>query len=202
MNLERELKFICSDVRETEQKIYELGGKRLASWYFEKNLVLDDAEGRLWAGNRLLRLRRAGERSKLTLKSPASSEADPNLKVWREMEVELGDMDSMLSIFSSLGLSVSWHYEKFRSKWMLSSCVVCLDILPFGRFLELEGDKEAIHECAKYLDLDLEQGSKKSYYELYREIYFPEGLSTFQGFVFDAGEKLNIAGELELVVDY
>ena len=35
-------------------------------------------------------------------------------------------------------------YEKIREKWLLYGCELCLDTLPFGSYLEIEGDEAGI----------------------------------------------------------
>ncbi len=198
MGLEKEIKFVCPDIKNFRVKIENGGGKGLGPWYLEKNIVLDTAEGKLGAQGELLRLRTADARGKLTFKAPQSASNNSGLKVRRETETEIKDVRAMQEIFVRLGYHPCLRYEKFRKKWELLEAVVCLDILPFGRFLELEGDSDSIRACMEVLDLDPDSGSKGTYYDLYRESYQYTGNPDF---VFSSEAKENIARELEMNIE-
>lgn len=198
MGLEVEIKFRCPDINNAREKIEKMGGKSLGPWYLEKNIVLDTAAGELEGQGKLLRLRTANSRGKLTFKAPETGSKNSGLKVMQEMETQIGDVQSMQEILARLGYYPRLRYEKFRKKWELLGAVVCLDILPFGRFLELEGDSHSIPECVNVLNLDAGSGSKGTYYDLYRES------SQYSGnpdFVFSSQAKEDIARELEMDIE-
>lgn len=198
MGLEVEIKFRCPDINNAREKIEKMGGKSLGPWYLEKNIVLDTAAGELEGQGKLLRLRTANSRGKLTFKAPENGRKNSGLKVMQEMETQIGDVQSMQEILARLGYYPRLRYEKFRKKWELLGAVVCLDILPFGRFLELEGDSHSIPECVNVLNLDAGSGSKGTYYDLYRES------SQYSGnpdFVFSSQAKEDIARELEMDIE-
>jgi adenylate cyclase class 2 len=198
LGLEVEIKFRCPDINNAREKIEKMGGKSLGPWYLEKNIVLDTAAGELEGQGKLLRLRTANSRGKLTFKAPENGRKNSGLKVMQEMETQIGDVQSMQGILARLGYYPRLRYEKFRKKWELLGAVVCLDILPFGRFLELEGDSHSIPECVNVLNLDAGSGSKGTYYDLYRES------SQYSGnpdFVFSSQAKEDIARELEMDIE-
>jgi adenylate cyclase class 2 len=198
LGLEVEIKFRCPDINNAREKIEKMGGKSLGPWYLEKNIVLDTAAGELEGQGKLLRLRTANSRGKLTFKAPENGRKNSGLKVMQEMETQIGDVQSMQEILARLGYYPRLRYEKFRKKWELLGAVVCLDILPFGRFLELEGDSHSIPECVNVLNLDAGSGSKGTYYDLYRES------SQYSGnpdFVFSSQAKEDIARELEMDIE-
>jgi len=198
LGLEMEIKFRCPDIRNAREKIENSGGKSLGPWYLERNIVLDTAAGELEGQGKLLRLRTANSRGKLTFKAPETGSKNSGLKVMQEMETQIGDVQTMQEILARMGYYPRLRYEKFRRKWELLGAVVCLDILPFGRFLELEGDSDSIRECMDILNLDAADGSKGTYYDLYRQS------SQYSGnpdFVFSSEAKENIARELEMNIE-
>jgi len=198
LGLEVEIKFRCPDIKNAREKIEKMGGKSLGPWYLEKNIVLDTAAGGLEGQGKLLRLRTANSRGKLTFKAPENGRKNSGLKVMQEMETQIGDVQTMQEILARLGYYTRLRYEKFRKKWELLGAVVCLDILPFGRFLELEGDSHSIPECVNVLNLDAGSGSKGTYYDLYRESSQYSGNADF---VFSSQAKEDIARELEMDIE-
>ena len=198
MGLEVEIKFRCPDIKNAREKIEKMGGKSLGPWYLEKNIVLDTAAGGLEGQGKLLRLRTANSRGKLTFKAPENGRKNSGLKVMQEMETQIGDVQTMQEILARLGYYTRLRYEKFRKKWELLGAVVCLDILPFGRFLELEGDSHSIPECVNVLNLDAGSGSKGTYYDLYRESSQYSGNADF---VFSSQAKEDIARELKMDIE-
>ena len=198
MGLEVEIKFRCPDIKNAREKIEKMGGKSLGPWYLEKNIVLDTAAGGLEGQGKLFRLRTANSRGKLTFKAPENGRKNSGLKVMQEMETQIGDVQTMQEILARLGYYTRLRYEKFREKWELLGAVVCLDILPFGRFLELEGDSHSIPECVNVLNLDAGSGSKGTYYDLYRESSQYSGNADF---VFSSQAKEDIARELEMDIE-
>lgn len=198
MGLEKEIKFFCPNIQEMDEMIGNNGGKETTSWYFEKNMVLDGVSDHLLSQGKLLRLRITDSGCKLTFKSPAENIADPGVKVMQEREVKLDEAENMIAIFSELGYSTRLRYEKFRKKWSYQECVVCLDVLPFGRFMEIEGHYDNIRNCAVNLGLDLGQGSDGTYFDLYKlqaerkDVFDPKGLE------FSVLNKQDVARELGL----
>jgi len=198
LGLEKEIKFFCPNIQKMDEIIGNSGGKKINSWYFEKNMVFDRDNDQLLSQGRLLRLRITDLGCKLTFKSPAENTAEPALKVMREWEVKLDEPENMVAIFSELGYSVRLRYEKFRKKWIYQKCVVCLDILPFGRFMEIEGDYNDICDCAANLGLDPGQGLNGTYFDLYKikaecpDVFDPKGLE------FSALNKQFLVRELNL----
>ena len=78
---------------------------------------------------------------------------DPECKVYRELEVEVNDCDAMTAILQSLGFHPAQVYEKRRRVFHWRDVELCLDRMPFGDFLEIEGPKESIRDAADRLEL-------------------------------------------------
>ena len=89
-------------------------------------------------------------------------------------------------------------YEKFRQKWGLEDCKICLDILPFGNFIEIEG--KDLFQVVEILHLRLNAGTKKTYYELFQDFLKSHNLPPKESFVFSEEEKESIAARLKIKI--
>jgi adenylate cyclase, class 2 len=192
MIIETELKFPVTDFGPVQDKLGCLSGKH-TSWYFEQNIVLDDEKGSLRKRDCLLRLR-TGREHKLTLKLPME-EGGGRAKSRQEYETSLGNIRDMNFILEFLGFQPWLRYEKFRQVWDLGALKVCLDILPFGRFVEIEGPEEKIIETALNLGLDPLTATAGTYHQLNREMS-GQGAAA-DDFVFDDDLKNRIEAELD-----
>jgi len=108
----------------------------------------------------LLRLRHDGKTT-LTFKTKPSQkdhgknqaknhpQKNGRFKVQRELEVEVDDFDTMDAILGLLGFQKEQIYEKWRETFTIGETLFCLDSMPYGDFLEIEGERDAI---VKYSD--------------------------------------------------
>jgi len=181
MSDETELKFPGADLARVRRRLQSHGARFL--WRnFERNLVFDTAGRELRDAGVLLRLRQT-DVALLTVKRPPKVPR-PGFKVQEEIQTEVQDFESMRSILELLGYGVAFAYEKLREEWRLEGCTVCLDRLPFGDCVELEGEPEAMEGCAPLLGLDLDEGSDATYHQLHREHRMAAGLDEEESFVF------------------
>jgi len=153
--LEFEVKFFLSDIQSLRQDILDLGA-RSQGRFFEKNLRFEDANKTLKGKKCLLRLRH-DHKTTLTFKSPPQ-ESSNQFKVLKEQEVEVGDFATMNDILESLGFHCEQIYEKWRETLVLGNTQFCLDAMPYGNFLEIEGTKKDIKQYAQ--DLGLQWGKR------------------------------------------
>ena len=150
-NVEVEVKY-RRDAREpVRNKLIEMGAQS-AGRHFEANLRYDNAEGRLTQARCLLRLRK-DEKVRLTHKSPHADSGKEGFKIHKELEVEVSDFETTDAILKALGFEPVQRYEKWRETFYFNGCEVCLDSLPFGEFIEVEGEKEAIDRITHDLKL-------------------------------------------------
>lgn len=137
----------------------------------EENYLFDFSDGRLQKQGCALRLRLFGEGGILTFKGVARP--DPLFKTRPELESEVTDPASLRLILESLGLAVSFKYEKYREIYRTATSrgtvFLCLDETPVGTFVELEGPEDGILESARRFGWESHQFIRKSYTELYRE---------------------------------
>jgi adenylate cyclase class 2 len=181
MPLEVEVKFFLDDADPVRKRLLGLGA-RAQERCFEHNLRLEDRNRSLLGGKSLLRLRR-DRRTTLTYKSRPPSD-DSRFKVHHELEVEIDDFRSMLHILEALGFHVEQKYEKWRQTLTLGSTQFCLDTMPFGNFLEIEGSAEAIRRYSGELGLDWRKRILLNYLQMFEIIRNEFGLP-FKDLTFD-----------------
>lgn len=184
--MEHEAKFPLPDRPGLERLLHGLGRLR-TPWHFESNTVYDRC-GELAEGHRLLRLRRALTCT-LTFKEPVPGSGGNGVKSRREHETQIDDPLAMDAILRGLGYAPRLRYEKFRSVWELPRGLICLDILPFGEFLEIEALPERIGPVARSLGLDPGAAMGESYHVLHRSWRRENGLDACEDFVFDAAAR-------------
>lgn len=173
--LEIEVKFRVEDRRLLQAQIDRSGAERLSE-VFETNIRWDDGSESLKARKCLLRLRKQrGGKALLTFKSPPSIE-DERFKVFNERETEVCDGEEMAAILEALGFRPVQVYEKERITYRLGSVFLCLDRLPFGDYLEIEGEKQAIQRAAELLGLEWEQRILDTYLALFEKLRNAMGL--------------------------
>jgi len=115
----------------------------------------------------VLRLRRVGTRAILTFKErlPGISPIKHQL----EDETTVGDPDAMDAILESLGFNPTLIYEKRREKWQLGETEIVLDELPFGLFMEIEGEEQSINDIEKKLAIKRLKPEVETYPNLTRQ---------------------------------
>jgi adenylate cyclase class 2 len=145
---EVEIKFIVDDLPALRGKLGQAGFREETPRTHEMN-VLYDLPGQLLRGRgELLRIRKYGDKWKLTHKAPGASGKH---KSRVETETAVHDGEALERIFGSLGLKESFRYEKFRSEWSDGKGAVVLDETPIGNVAEIEGTPDWIDAVAKKL---------------------------------------------------
>lgn len=151
-NLEIEVKFFVPDLADFRQVLLRVGGELVKERVFERNIRLDTADSRLLQQQELLRLRQ-DTAVRLTYKGETVYLPGSEAKVREEIETEVADFDQMLLILGRLGFLPQQVYEKYRETFHLGEVEVVLDELPYGNFVELEGEEPAIKTAASQLGL-------------------------------------------------
>ena len=149
--LEIEIKFYLTDIELIRNRIINLGAD-CTGRNFENNIRFEDKNHTLVRNNSLLRLRK-DTRARLTFKSKPSVE-DHQFKILKELEVEVNDFTTMHLILESLGFHKEQVYEKWRETFVLHNTIFCIDTMPYGNFLEIEGNKSEIRELSKRIGFD------------------------------------------------
>lgn len=173
-HLEIELKFFISRLDRLRDRLAACGAVCIAARAFEHNVRYETADDRLRQARCLLRLRKDRQVT-LTFKSPPP-ETDARFKIYRELEVGVDDFDTMDAILRALGFRRRQVYEKWRESWRLNGTTLCLDTMPFGDFLEIEGSPESIVKIVRELGLCWEKRILASYLGLFTRLREKEGL--------------------------
>jgi adenylate cyclase, class 2 len=93
---------------------------------------------------------------------------DAMLKIRPERETGIEDGEALEAILRALGFEPVMRMEKTRAVWERAELEACLDETPFGCYLELEGDPQAIRAAMESLGLAPDRAEPRSYPELYR----------------------------------
>jgi adenylate cyclase class 2 len=141
---------------------------------FESNIRFEDADDTLQRSGRLLRLRMDGT-CRLTYKCPPLRQ-DPDYKVYQELEVAVSDCQAMTGILQSLGFHPVQVYEKRRRVFHWCDVELCLDRMPFGDFLEIEGPRQSIRNAANRLDLAWPDRILTNYLSIFQRVRQEFGL--------------------------
>jgi adenylate cyclase class 2 len=98
---------------------------------------------------------RQDHHTKITLKKP-TEKTIKGLRVRHEFETTVGDWETMDAILKGLGYRHGLYYEKYRTVYTLpdiEQAEIVVDELPFGNFVEIEGEAEAIDTIIHRLHL-------------------------------------------------
>ena len=183
--LEIEVKFFLTDPVSIREKIKKMGAKSKGR-IFEKNIRFEDQKKSLLSKNALLRLRK-DNRYRLTYKCEPR-EKDNHYKIYRELETEVGDFSTMKKILEALGYHKEQVYEKWRETFLIEETQICIDQMPFGDFMEIEGGKKEIRNLAKEIGLRWDQRILQNYLKIFDIIRKRENLP-FSDVTFDNFKK-------------
>ena len=166
-NIEIEVKFYLTDIEGMRRSLLELGVESRGR-VFETNIRYEDNQHSLIQKKTLLRLRK-DEKTTLTFKSmPKTKSRD--FKVFNELEVEVDDMALMGQILEALGFHPEQKYEKWRETLVLDRTKMFLDRMPYGDFLEIEGQPQDIKNWIARLGLNWHRRILLNYLELFEII--------------------------------
>lgn len=163
--LETELKLHIPATGPLRPLLESLGFQEVTALQAEIS-VLWDRGNELRALGSALRTRRYDGQYRLTWKGPKVPDA--LLKIRPESETGIEDGEALEAILLALGFEPVMRMEKRRAVWMRAELEACLDETPFGCYLELEGEPQAIRAAMESLGLAPDRAEPRSYPELYR----------------------------------
>lgn len=188
---EVEVKFFLDDIERMQRRLTGLGARSMGR-VFENNIRYEDDGHNLIKEHSLLRLRQ-DKKAILTFKSkPAAASRD--FKIFNELEVEVSDFKTMDQILTSVGLQSVQRYEKWRETMILGQTAFFLDTMPYGTFLEIEGQETDIRHYAARLNLNWRRRIILNYLEIF-EILRKKRSVAFQDLTFENFESgdLNVS---------
>lgn len=172
-NQEIEAKFFVSDLDKIIERLHGLHAELIQPRIRETNIRFDLPDARFRSERRVLRLRRDTE-ARLTYKDPSQNEQGVLSR--REIEFIVEDFDKAKLFLEALGYQPVFYYEKYRTTYALLqpsevSVQVMLDELPYGSFVEIEGETvEQIQEISNKLNLKWGTAIAKSYSALFGQL--------------------------------
>ncbi|HET9086489.1 MAG TPA: class IV adenylate cyclase [Acidobacteriaceae bacterium] len=167
--LEVEVKIRLTDRPAFAAKLPELGFRLVTPATLERNTLLDTKDSSLRGRREILRIRRYGDKWKLTHKADATGSTNSQHKVRVETETDIGDGQALTAVLERLGYGPMFVYEKLREEWTDGSGTVVLDSTPIGDFAELEGEDSWIDKTAAVLGVAADQYITASYARLFSD---------------------------------
>lgn len=190
-NLEIEVKFFVPDLDTVRERLLAVGAQIDTPRLLEHNIRFDNAWEGLRRKGRLLRLRQDQD-ARLTFKGDPPDRVESEVKVREELEIEVSDFETTAAILERIGFEQYQIYEKYRETFILGDVEVVLDEMPFGNFLELEGEEKPIREAAVLLQLDWDKRILDNYLALMSRLKEHHNLP-FDDLTFDNFSDLDIS---------
>jgi adenylate cyclase class 2 len=167
-NQEIEAKFYVTGLDGIKARLRDLGARLTQERILETNIRFDLPDARLRSEGRVLRLRRDTE-ARLTYKG--GSQNKQGVLSRTEIEFTVGDFDKAKLFLEALGYQELLRYDKFREVYELDDCHIMLDELPYGYFVEIEGERvEDIQKVTEKLHLKWEAAITRSYSSLFDSV--------------------------------
>jgi adenylate cyclase class 2 len=128
-------------------------GAEYAGKAFEENIIYGGES--LDRQTAILRIRTIEDKAILTFKRRIENISDIKRQI--EHESEFTNPTALMEILNLLGFVPKLIYEKRRETWSTYDTEIVIDELPFGLFMEIEGEETAIRETEVQLGInDLE----------------------------------------------
>ncbi|MEM0466502.1 MAG: class IV adenylate cyclase [Candidatus Thermoplasmatota archaeon] len=165
---EIEVKILEIDKQTVEQKLLSLGAQKIFDGLIV-TVFFDFPDHRLTKNKNLLRLRKKGSKTLLTLKQ---SVHDISMKVMQEYEVEISDFENMKTILEYLGFQQLLTVHKHRISYKYNNILCEIDIHTdefsyIPPFLEIEAEtKTSIYECARKLGFNKADCKPWNFYDV------------------------------------
>jgi adenylate cyclase, class 2 len=166
---EIEAKFYVRNLDGITARLHKLGARLIQRRVLETNLRFDLPDGSLRSEGRVLRLRRDIE-ARFTYKGPSTNEQGVLSRT--EIEFTVGNFEKAKEFMEALGYQKLLYYDKYRTTYELQtsevSVHVMLDELPYGNFVEIEGENsEMIRAVSDQLNLNWDTAIGTSYTALF-----------------------------------
>lgn len=190
-DLEIELKFLVRDLDPIRKKLIDLGAKIKKDRVYERNIRFDNSWDGLLLQRKLLRLRQ-DTKARLTYKGELEQPVESEARIRKELEMVVEDFETAAAILERVGFEQKQVYEKYRETFELGRVEVVLDEMPFGDFIELEGEESDIRETAGILGLNWSNRILDDYLTIMDQLKNEHHLS-FNDLTFDNFSKSEIS---------
>lgn len=189
-SVEIEVKFPVNDSGDLARRLVNAGFHVETPRNFERNILYDTPDRRLRSQQAILRVRKYGDRWTITHKcltrdnNPAARH-----KHREETETSVEDGEAIGHIFTHLGYTPAFVYEKWRTEYADATGHCVIDETPIGTYAELEGPEAWIDETGRRLGIDHTQFSTLSYGRLF-ELWRKRTGSSVENLTFDEIARL------------
>ena len=171
---EIEAKFYVWNLDRISDQLEALGAEMIHPRVFEQNWRYDTPDQAMNARHQLLRLRKSHIVT-LTYKSSAVDVEGTSQRI--EYETEVSDFEMTRNLLGALGYVVTDCYEKYRTGYTLGGLYITQDELPFGDFVEIEGNQVSeIQSAAADLGLDWDANITQNYLLLFKTLQKNTGI--------------------------
>ncbi|MBN2157781.1 MAG: class IV adenylate cyclase [Spirochaetes bacterium] len=166
--LEIEVKSYCDDHAPVLKKLHAIEAQH-GGRFKEVDLYMNHPARDFRKTDEALRIRQVGGRVLLTYKGPKTGKVS---KTRVEEEAAVGDFDTILAIFTSLGFTPVGSVVKERDLYVMGEIEICIDrVEGLGNFVELEMKGTDVQGAERQLfalarELGLNRFENKSYLEL------------------------------------
>lgn len=165
---EIEAKFYVLHLEKILARLQKLQARLIQPRVLETNLRFDLPDGSLRSTGRVLRLRHDTE-ARFTVKGAGRN--NNGVLEREEIEFVVEDFEKARQFLEALGYRQVILYEKFRTTYELERVQIMLDELPYGNFVEIEGETmEQIQSLAARLELDWSTAISRSYTSLFEAV--------------------------------
>jgi adenylate cyclase class 2 len=171
---ETEVKLYVPDLDAARARLQALDALLTVPRVYERNVRYENSARTLTASGIVVRLRQ-DTRTRLTYKEGAA--AANGIVSRTEIEVEVSDFAAMEAILARLGYFPHLVYEKYRTTFQLDNCEIVLDEMPYGSFVEIEGEAAAIETLIPRLGLESALRCTGSYMALFERVKQQLGLT-------------------------
>ncbi len=186
---EEEMKLYVPELEPVEDRLITLGAKLKAPRVYERNVRFENADQTMTSSGTVLRLRQ-DTRTRLTFKEGNESGSGDVMSRF-EAEVEVSDYDAMYTILYKLGFMPFMIYEKYRTTYELDEVEIVLDEMPYGNFVEMEGEGSRLAPLRTQLELNDAPNFRAGYVSLFERVRRKLGL-TFRDLTFDNFKGLSV----------
>ena len=169
MAIEREIKFLDTDLSVIRAKLQEIGGVCSVPERLMRRTIFDFPDRRLGEKHAWARVRDEGDRVTMSYKRLASI----GLEGMEEVEFTIPRFEDGEAFLRGLGLVPRSFQESRRETWEWNGCEIVLDTWPWlPSFIEIEGEnEEEMQGLVRMLGLAWKQGVYGGIVEVFKYYY-------------------------------
>ncbi len=153
---ETEVKLRVDDLEVVRDRLRKLDARLKERVEDEHDMLFRSTTNPQALEGQVLRLRLQGTEGMLTWKGRPRFEH--GIKIREELQTTVSDARTLREILSRLGYEVRLEFSKSREYWDMRGLTVSLDELPFGSYVEIEGDQDQLEQAVT--DLGLQQAER------------------------------------------